>query len=81
MMGMFYPFDKGLNPIKNGTPWVIQGAFISSVFYHLMVNDKTGPLGKGFRTVLGEYTDGNARVFIAILWFVCQSLQVIRLFL
>lgn len=49
MMGLFYPLDKGLNPIANGTPWVIQGAIISSIFYHLMVNDTTGILGTTLR--------------------------------
>jgi hypothetical protein len=49
MMGMFYPLDKGLTPIANGTPWVIQGAIISSVFYHLMINDTIGILGVTLR--------------------------------
>lgn len=49
MMGTFYPFDKGLNPIKNGTPWVIQGAIISSIFFHIIIHDKTGLLGTTLR--------------------------------
>ena len=52
MMGTFFPFDKGLNPIKQGTPWVIQGAIISSLFYHLIIHDKIGPLGTTLRSFL-----------------------------
>ena len=49
MMGAFYPLDKGLSVVKAGTPWVIQGAIMSSVFYHLVVNDKDGWMGQGIR--------------------------------
>lgn len=49
MMGAFYPLDKGLSVIKEGTPWVIQGAVLSSTFYHLVVNDKDGWMGRGIR--------------------------------
>lgn len=34
-LGQFFPTDKGLSAISNGLPWPIQGALMSSVFYHL----------------------------------------------
>ena len=34
-LGQFFPTDKGLSAINNGLPWPIQGALMTSVFYHL----------------------------------------------
>ena len=50
---MFMPFDKGLKPISDGTPWPIQGAFMSAFFYHTIIHDKTGPIGMISRNIFG----------------------------
>lgn len=64
-LGQFLPFDKGLSPIKNNTPWPVQAAFLTSTFYHLMVNDKTGFLGVGLRRMIGSYSPSTVLVIIA----------------
>jgi hypothetical protein len=47
-MGVFFPLTKGTKPISNGMPLVIQGALITSAFYHLYVHD-SGNLGAWLR--------------------------------
>jgi hypothetical protein len=64
-LGQFLPFDKGLSPIKNNTPWPVQAAFLTSTFYHLMINDKTGFLGVGLRRMIGSYSPSTVLVIIA----------------
>lgn len=51
VMGVFFPLTKGIKPISNGMPLVIQGALITSTFYHLYVHD-TGICGAGMRWLL-----------------------------
>ena len=63
--GQFFPFDKGLSPIANGTPWPIQGAFLTATFFHLMVMDMKGILGVAARNVLGTYSEETIKVSIA----------------
>ena len=46
-LGAFLPFDKGLSPIASGTPWPVQQAFLTSLFFQFLVNDKTGIVGRG----------------------------------
>ena len=46
-LGAFLPFDKGLAPISSGTPWPIQQAFLTSLFFHFLVTDKAGFVGTG----------------------------------
>lgn len=64
-LGQFLPFDKGLTPIKNNTPWPVQAAFLTSTFYHLMINDKTGFLGVGLRRMIGSYSPSTVLMIIA----------------
>jgi hypothetical protein len=58
----FMPLDKGLSPIANGCPWAVQGAFMTATFYHLMINDVSGPLGNGLRSLVGTYNDSETRL-------------------
>eukprot|EP01040_Poterioochromonas_malhamensis_P010365 gene10365-11275_t len=73
--GMFLPFDKGLTPIKNNGPWVLQGAFYSSVFYHFMVNDTKGFIGITLRQILGDLSKSTVLSIIAILQVIHLQLQ------
>ena len=45
-LGAFFPFDKGLAPIKDGTPWPIQG-----VQYHLSAS-----IDQSLRACIKDYT-------------------------
>lgn len=74
--GMFMPLDKGFTPIMNGMPWAMQGAFYTSVFYHLMVNDISGPFGKYLRLLIGTYSEEMCRVIIASMWISTGLLQM-----
>lgn len=76
-MGQFIPLDKGFTPISNGTPWPIQGAFLSAIFYHLVVYDQEGFLGKSLRAVIGNLTEEDARVVIATMQLIQLVSQVI----
>jgi len=67
-VGMFMPFDKGLKPISDGTPWPIQGAFMSAFFYHTIIHDKTGPIGMISRNIFGSYNESTARLIIGSVW-------------
>lgn len=64
-IGAFLPFNKGLAPIEKSMPYGMQAAFVTSTFYHLMVNDKLGCLGCGLRRVVGTFTRDQALTFIA----------------
>lgn len=76
--GQFLPFDKGLAPVVgNGTPWPIQAAFLTSVFYHLECFDKSGFLGVGFRSIFGTYDDSSVRVIIATVQIATTLAQVL----
>lgn len=64
--GLFLPFDKGVGAVVgNGTPWPMQAALMTAVFYHLEVFDKTGFVGVGFRSVFGTYDDATVRSLVA----------------
>lgn len=64
--GLFLPFDKGLGAVVgNGTPWPMQAALMTAVFYHLEVFDKTGFVGVGFRSVFGTHDDATVRTVVA----------------
>jgi hypothetical protein len=51
-MGIFYPFDKGFSAVKDGTPWPMQGAILASLFYQIVVFDKSGVIGQAVRFAL-----------------------------
>jgi len=51
-MGAFLPFDKGLAPIANGTPWGMQAAFFTASTYHLLVQDTEGFIGCELRAAI-----------------------------
>lgn len=76
-LGMFLPFDKGLAPIKNGTPWNLQGALITATFYHLMVNDNVGFLGHSLRAAVGTYDAPTTKMILATMHIVSLELQVL----
>lgn len=75
--GAFMPLDKGLSPINAGAPWALQAAFMSSAFYHLVVNDKYGPVGAAVRAVVGTHSHNRAVVIIATCQIVSQLAQTI----
>ena len=69
-VGMFMPYDKGLQPISDGTPWALQGAFMSAFFYHTVIHDKTGPVGMIVRNVVGNLdVDIYIDVYIYVVVF------------
>jgi hypothetical protein len=73
--GLFFPQrGEGFAAVEKETPWAVQGAFITATLSHLMLNDKTGPLGQTVRAVLGSW-DKNALV-VAI-----GTMQLVTLFL
>lgn len=65
--GNFLPFDKGLYPIKEGTPWGIQSVFMVAFFYHAMINDENGFIGMTMRAVFGSLSDTTVRIILAIM--------------
>ena len=67
-IGVFLPFDKGLKPISDGTPWPMQGSFMSAFFYHTVVHDKSGPIGIMARNIFGSYNESTARLIIGTVW-------------
>ena len=64
-MGQFLPFNKGLSAVEAGTPWPVQAAFMTAAFYHVMVNDVDGVVGRSARAVFGSYSEQTVRVIIA----------------
>ncbi len=76
-LGMFLPFEKGLAPIKNNTPWNLQGALLTASFYHIMVHDKTGFLGVALRSVVGSYDAAAAKTIIATGQILSLELQAL----
>lgn len=71
--GMFIPFDKGMTPVTNGSPWPLQGAFMAATFYHLMVNDTTGFMGNALRSLIGTYSEDSVKVAIGTM-HICTNL-------
>lgn len=63
--GSFFPFDKGLIAIKNGTPWQMQAAFYTAVFYQFMIMDTKGFIGNAFRMVFGNLSRTTVLTIIA----------------
>lgn len=74
--GAFLPFDKGMAPIKNGTPWPIQAAFLSATFYHLMINDTEGTLGIAMRGIFGALSKSSVLLMIGTMQVVHLELQL-----
>lgn len=72
---LFMPLTKGLDPITHDCPWAIQGAFLTSTFYHLMINDTTGFLGNSLRAFVGSYSEEQTRMVIATVWILHGVLQ------
>lgn len=64
-MGFFLPLDRGLEPINNGTAWVIQFSFIAATFFHFMINDLTGPFGIAFRGAFGTQSEASVKLMLA----------------
>lgn len=73
--GAFLPFDKGLTPLNNGTPWPVQISFLTAFFYHAMLNDTKGFIGIGCRSIFGPYAESDVRVIIATVHIISSLLQ------
>jgi len=73
----FMPLNKGLDPLKNGTPWTLQGAFMTATAFSLGVCDKTGWIGIGFRSVFGTYSEETMRSVIATIHITTILAQVL----
>ena len=73
----FMPLNKGLAPIDNATPWTLQGAFMTAVFFYFQVCDKTGWLGSSFRAVFGSHSEADVRAIIATVHIATILTQVI----
>lgn len=76
-MGLFIPFTKGMHAIEKNTPWAIQAAFMSALFYHLMVNDTKGVLGIGLRAIVGTYSQSTVTMIISFCQILHLELQYI----
>jgi hypothetical protein len=74
-VGMFLPFDKGLGAIKNNSPWTMQAAFYTSCFFHFMINDTKGFIGRAMREVLGNLSKETVLLTIAVLQVTHLQLQ------
>lgn len=61
------PADKGLSSILNGTPWPIQGAFMTATTYQLLVIDKNGFIGNTARAIVGTYSEDTIKVVLATM--------------
>jgi len=53
-----------------------QGAFLSAVFYHLMVNDTEGVAGTALRAVCGTYSETTVRMLVASMQIATLLLQL-----
>jgi hypothetical protein len=58
-------FQQGWKAVDNGTPWVMQGAFLGGTFYNLIVLDKEGFFGNCARSLFGSHSDETTRTIIA----------------
>lgn len=65
--GLFLPADKGLSSIFNGTPWPIQGAFMTASTYHLLIIDKNGFFGNAARSIVGTYSEDTVKIALATI--------------
>jgi hypothetical protein len=88
--GMFMPrilgLEKGkrfgdevdeVTAVRDGTPWNVQGAFLTAAFYHFMVHDKAGAVGHLLRGSVGSYTEPETRIIIATMWLATGLCQVL----
>jgi hypothetical protein len=75
--GIFLPADVGIKPIQNGTPFGLQAPLIGSIMTQLIVYDKTGPVGNHLRAMLGTYSEGEMRLFIALMYAVSYFLGIL----
>jgi hypothetical protein len=66
--GLFFPFDKGLTPIKLGMPWVIQGSMMTAFFYHTLVNDRVGTVGTIMQGVFGNHSACIIKLTLVTFW-------------
>ena len=73
--GLFLPADKGLSSIFNGTPWPIQGAFITATTYHLLIIDKSGFVGNASRAIFGTYSEDTIKVLLATMHIATLLIQ------
>jgi len=71
----FFPTDKGLAAITNGTVWPLQAAFMTSAFYHIMVNDTEGMVGNAFRSVFGTHSESTIRIVIVTIQLISLYAQ------
>jgi uncharacterized membrane protein YeiH len=74
--GAFLPLDRGLTAVANGTPWAMQAAFLQASFYHLLIFDRTGPVGRALRAVLGSPGDTELRTIICTVHLIVLWLQL-----
>jgi hypothetical protein len=65
--GMFFPLQKGLAPLEKGCPWPVQLPFFVAAVYHILINDREGPLGSFARDVIGDHCP--YRVTLALVTF------------
>jgi hypothetical protein len=76
-VGQFFPLDKGLSPVEKGTPWAMQGAFLSAAIYQVMVYDKNGFVGAAARGTFGTHSKEDIRVFIASMHMITLVAQAV----
>ena len=66
--GLFIPQrGDGFASIEGETPWAMQSAFITSSFTHLMLHDKTGPIGNALRSLVGTWSQADITVAVATM--------------
>jgi hypothetical protein len=76
-VGQFFPLDKGLSPVEKGTPWAMQGAFLSATIYQIMVYDTKGFVGDAARATFGTHSKEDIRVFLASMHMVTLVAQAV----
>ena len=74
-LSLFFPLDRGLAIISQGTPWPLQGALITAGYFQFMVNDVEGLGGTLFRGIFGAHSESAVRIQIFTMHLVTLLLQ------
>ena len=60
---------------------IIQGTVFTAVVFHFMINDESGWIGTGLRSLCGcgQPSEREVRAFLALLWVIAAVGQVLFL--
>jgi hypothetical protein len=66
--GLFFPPKPDFwAAIKYGCPWPMQGAIITAILTHILINDTDGPIGNAARSITGDISLETLRILIAVM--------------